>query len=387
MAARRPPNRKALIRSAAAELFRDHGFHNVSVAQVAEAVGITAPALYRHYRNKRDLLLAAVLHELDTLDAIAASATDLDGLLAALAGTTVEGRGTGALWQREARHLDDHQREVIHEHSDGTMAHLVPLVGAARHELSEADSRLVALAVVGVFAGRRTSRTALSRRRHEQLLLRLATAEANAELSASNGQEAFTDAAIDPMIAGVRIPRREQLLTEAIRLFDEHGFQTVRLSDIAEAAGIARTGAYRHFANKTELLVAAATAAGDRMRLAVAQALAQARGPGEVLELLLAAHVDVTLQNARLVGILINERDQLPDPERKKYQRFQDDMLNVWLQAVDNALPGRDQREAKIVVQAVQSMVYFVIRSRSTANRRDLPERLNELGMALLQGW
>ncbi|MFE2349417.1 helix-turn-helix domain-containing protein [Kitasatospora cineracea] len=53
MAARRPPDRKALFRATAAELFRERGFHNVTPA---EAVGITAPALYRHYRDKQDLL-------------------------------------------------------------------------------------------------------------------------------------------------------------------------------------------------------------------------------------------------------------------------------------------------------------------------------------------
>ncbi len=42
MVVRRPPrDRKQQILAAAGELFREHGYHNVSVAQVAAAVGIT----------------------------------------------------------------------------------------------------------------------------------------------------------------------------------------------------------------------------------------------------------------------------------------------------------------------------------------------------------
>ena len=54
MVVRRPRDRKQQILAAAGELFREHGYHNVSVAQVAAAVGITAPALYRHFKNKPD---------------------------------------------------------------------------------------------------------------------------------------------------------------------------------------------------------------------------------------------------------------------------------------------------------------------------------------------
>ncbi|MFJ7420969.1 TetR/AcrR family transcriptional regulator [Streptomyces uncialis] len=388
MAARRPPNRKALIRSAAEGLFRDHGYHDVSVAQVAEAVGITAPALYRHYRNKQDLLFDVVLNGVDTIDAIVRDAPDLDGFLRSTAVLNLQQRGIGSIWLRESRHLDDDQRAVTRARAREMLGHVTGLIAEARPGLHEADATLVGVAALGVFTVRSGSRLVLSRRRYERLLHQLATAVVQAELSAVRpGAMAWSPTAAPGNAAGVRLPRRDQLLAAAIRLFDERGFQAVGLGDIAEAAGIVRTAAYRYFGNKTELLVAASTIAGDRMRQSTTEALARATEPREALRLLLHAHITVTMEQARLVGILANEGDQLPAKERRQYQRFQNDNMDIWLQALDHALPGHDAAEAKAVVQIVQAMAYFVIRSGSFAELPDLQDRLTELGMAMLQGW
>ena len=385
MAARRPPNRKALIRAAAADLFRQHGYHNVSVAQVADAVDITAPALYRHFANKQELLLDVVVHELDAIDSAAREAEDFDELVRAMAVFASERQGLGALWQRESRHLDEEQRALIGLKAGRTMADLVPLTAIRRPDLDDADVVLVTLAVLGVFTGRRGARQAPAKRRCEQAMVRLAEGVADTRFAAS---APCADAApgCDATGPGLRMPRREVLFGQAIRLFDERGFQSVGLGDVAEASGVVRTAVYRYFANKTELLVAAAVAAGERMRQGVARALANAREPKEALELLLAAHIEVTMHDAPLVGILNHERDQLPDVERKRLQRFQEDTLDLWTQAFDNALPGRDAAEIRLAVQAMHAMVYFVVRSETVRGRSDLRERLVELGMALLQG-
>lgn len=52
--------RRAQILSTAAELFARRGFHGVSVADLGAAVGISGPALYRHFASK-DAMLAEML--------------------------------------------------------------------------------------------------------------------------------------------------------------------------------------------------------------------------------------------------------------------------------------------------------------------------------------
>src|SRR5256885_8791265 len=54
------PTRRAEILAAAAELFARSGYHGVSIGDLGGAVGLTGPALYRHFRGK-DAVLAEML--------------------------------------------------------------------------------------------------------------------------------------------------------------------------------------------------------------------------------------------------------------------------------------------------------------------------------------
>ncbi|MFE0022310.1 TetR/AcrR family transcriptional regulator [Amycolatopsis sp. NPDC059021] len=49
-------NRREQIMAAAAELFAHHGFHGVGIDDIGAAVGISGPALYRHFRSKDSIL-------------------------------------------------------------------------------------------------------------------------------------------------------------------------------------------------------------------------------------------------------------------------------------------------------------------------------------------
>jgi AcrR family transcriptional regulator len=51
-----PTTRKAQILRVAAGLFARRGFHGVSIAELGAAVGVSGPALYRHFPGKEALL-------------------------------------------------------------------------------------------------------------------------------------------------------------------------------------------------------------------------------------------------------------------------------------------------------------------------------------------
>lgn len=51
-----PVNRRAQILEVAAELFAEHGFHGVSIADLGAACGFSGPALYKHFRSKQAIL-------------------------------------------------------------------------------------------------------------------------------------------------------------------------------------------------------------------------------------------------------------------------------------------------------------------------------------------
>src|SRR5688572_29614240 len=63
---RQPLTREA-IATAARDILVAEGLHAVSLRRVAAALGVTAPALYAHVVDKRDLLQGIVEREIDGL--------------------------------------------------------------------------------------------------------------------------------------------------------------------------------------------------------------------------------------------------------------------------------------------------------------------------------
>jgi len=61
--------KRALIETAAAVVFAQKGFENATVAEVAEAAGITPGTIYLYFGSRHELLFATVLHEIDDLEA------------------------------------------------------------------------------------------------------------------------------------------------------------------------------------------------------------------------------------------------------------------------------------------------------------------------------
>lgn len=62
-----PENRRAVIVSAALEVFADAGYDRASMRAVAKAAGITTPVLYDHFESKAALYAALVESEADAL--------------------------------------------------------------------------------------------------------------------------------------------------------------------------------------------------------------------------------------------------------------------------------------------------------------------------------
>jgi AcrR family transcriptional regulator len=52
--------RRSQLLSVAGGLFAEHGFHGLSMDQLAGAAGVSKPVLYQHFPSKRDLYLALV---------------------------------------------------------------------------------------------------------------------------------------------------------------------------------------------------------------------------------------------------------------------------------------------------------------------------------------
>src|SRR5262249_20023395 len=91
------PSRREAVLAGATRLFRERGYHAVSMDDIGAAVGIAGPSVYRHFASKADLLCAACTRMADRLLAEAGLALAtasgpvdaLDRLVRSYAGTAL----------------------------------------------------------------------------------------------------------------------------------------------------------------------------------------------------------------------------------------------------------------------------------------------------------
>lgn len=98
--------RRQQILSTAADLFAARGFHGVSMGDIGAAVGVSGPALYKHFAGKEDILGQCLLHASDQLLAGARELLSDGGARLAVGQPESELDAEAALEALVARHAD-----------------------------------------------------------------------------------------------------------------------------------------------------------------------------------------------------------------------------------------------------------------------------------------
>lgn len=125
VAARRGAKRDAIHR-AAIEQFAERGFAGTSMAHIADAAGMSRPALYQYFRDKGDIFTSAfvalfedlVERALWALHQPGSTVQQLDGFLQ---------RYEGDLWERMA--TSPYAEEIIRSKNDDVVAAVAVVVG------------------------------------------------------------------------------------------------------------------------------------------------------------------------------------------------------------------------------------------------------------------
>jgi AcrR family transcriptional regulator len=360
---RRPKDRKAQIALAAAELFCARGFHGVGVDEIAAAVGIRGPAVYRHFPNKYAILVHATRELADSLLAVTADPAGetheevLDGLLGAVARVAVQRRKATGLYQWEARYLsDEHRREFGADLAKLVDRLAVPL-RKLRPELRAGEARVLVRAALSVFGSLSTHR-ATSHRGTEELVTRVAWAllRATAPRPARSRRDSGGDGGGDVARLGLG-SRREILLAEAIRLFHRHGYHAVGMEEIGRAANINASSVYRYFTNKGELLAAAYYRASDRLASAAATAFGGADDPADALRRLVESYVDYAFGQSDLVAVYLAENNNLPEADRHELRKTQRVHVEEWVRLVGMVRPELPANDARVLVHAALSLI------------------------------
>lgn len=149
--------RKELI-SVAAKLFASRGYYAVTVDDIGDAVGLTGPALYRHFSSKEALLVAVfdeVIEELaERLRDLLSEASDPDTALLAVLRLhvefAIEQRQNVAVWRQEFQNLPEPDRWRLRRAQRLYVEEWVHLVHELRPEFTDTEVRAAVHAAIGL---------------------------------------------------------------------------------------------------------------------------------------------------------------------------------------------------------------------------------------------
>lgn len=154
--ARRPRDRREQIVAAAATLFRDQGFSRTRIEDIGAAVGMTGPAVYRHFPSKQALLEALMGRAMERARADIALARaarspreTLERLVRHAAVQAVDESALVGVAGRELRNLPDDARRRLGRDQRAILAAWYETVSSLRPDL---EPEAVRVAVRGAIA-------------------------------------------------------------------------------------------------------------------------------------------------------------------------------------------------------------------------------------------
>ncbi len=384
---RRPKDRKKQILEQAAQLFIERGFHSVKLEEIAEAAGVTARALYRHYDNKQALLAAVILNAQDEYQSARnASGGDvhptsgpLHAELPDLIAAAVETRELTVLWQREARYLDKTDRAQVRERINAIVAGIQAGVALEIPELSPRHSELRAWAVSSTLTSLGRHSLGLPGNELEQLVYRACMAAARTPVTAT----------LDPLIAppdegGATFSRYETLLAAGARLFRARGYPAVSTSEIGKGVGIAGPGLYRSFASKQAILDALIRRFDEWSSLECIRAIRVNQQAKQRLRGLVDGRVRISLDEPDLVAVSVTELSSASTEVRDAFARGQGDRDAVWIELIRTLVPETSVAEARLLVAAAVSFIEDVARTWHLTRRAGVADEMTAIALSIL---
>ncbi|WP_228460592.1 TetR/AcrR family transcriptional regulator [Gordonia crocea] len=381
----RPADRRRQLIEHAAALFVERGYPHVAMADIARAAGVTAPSLYRHFTDKRDLLGAAVLSGVDDLEICTDRALATPGTRAQTTRKLIEAitkrPDSASLWRWTGAYLSDAQnrevalrtRAVLRRWSDALFGD----ADLADWERSQLTWALLSVAGSGTVHSRRLS----AARELDELtdralrLLSLRPAQAPPRPFAVPSSPSTT--------------RRDEILDAASQLFAERGYADVGVDEIGAAVGISGPSVYNHFSSKAAILVGIGQRSAARLEAGViavyGAAGTQPDDPAALLTGLVDSYVTAITATPDLSVSFNNSPALATDPAAVALLDSQRRYVARWIEllAAAEAVPAA---EAGVGVHAALSIVNDAVRLRRGTSRPEFGSQMAYLMRGVLLG-
>ncbi|WP_241383938.1 TetR/AcrR family transcriptional regulator [Rhodococcus sp. CH91] len=387
-ASTRGGHRVEQIVRAATHLFQDLGYQNVSIDQIGAAVGLTGPAVYRHFKGKHDILVQALMSQVELVEQLADRADNdgstpleqLDLFLDGLGDLTANG-DEATLWRREQRHLQEDERLLFRDHFSATRDRIAAKITAAHPEITANRAELLGFAVLAMYSNTPTIRGTLPPER----LIELQSAIARSIIACELPE-------VDPDAAPARTPvphrpagRRERILEASSQLFVERGFYDVRIDDIAKASEMSVATLYQHVTGKTQVLRAILERGAEGLLYVTADALAQATSSQQVLDSLIGTYIRQALGvHGRIMHILTTDLLYLSEEEQAALRETQREYVAEWVEAICAIAENLSAADARALAQAVIGVITDVSQNTQLRERPGITENLSALAHAMV---
>lgn len=358
---RRPKDRKAQIARASAEAFSAQGYHAVSMETIAAKVGVSAPALYRHYAGKYDLFRAAVL----TLSGQLVDATDFghedadpqqtqERIVAGLIDVTMDNRASGGLYRWQARYLRAPDQAALVDQLKLINRRIQEPLKEIRPSLRSQQRWLLSAGVLSVIGSIVDDPGRLPADEIRALCGAAASGILAAELPQPDD--------VFPRPASWRLFTKdaggyEALLHASMMLFKERGYSETSMAQIAKAAGVPVSGIYRYFSGKCEILATGLRRAADRVSGQLSPVIGALTEPRHALTLLIEAYVATSFANPELGAVYYTERANLTPADQMLLHNVQLSTVDSWVRLLTAARSALSAAQARFLVHAAMALV------------------------------
>ena len=375
----RPKNRRELILAAATVRFHQRGYAGTSLDDIAGDLGVTAPALYRHFRGKDDLYTAVLEINLRHLESCIAEAETADQAIRGLAEVAVAYPTLGLLWNTDRR------RRLVDP--NGSMEKR--LVRAAddlgrlfEHGVPPELARLLARGVLAASSSTGFYESGLApaeQAAHVERALAVVAGFRPAHPLVT------LNVATERVVSRPWATRRSALLDAgAVLVVQRGGYQSVSIEEIAATAGVSPNTVYQHFSGKADLFVAVLRRAAGWLTASLQQASAQATSAEEALRLAIVSSLELTAQHPSWTGSLADEMTSLPADQTAQLVASVAEYLDEWFALCLANAPFHSEEAVRVRMRA--ALAVLDDRALEAADRRVLSsDDSAELMLAMLR--
>ena len=346
----RRPSRREEILAAASELFHGRGYAGVTVDQISASMGMSGPALYRHYSGKQDLLRAVVDDAVRRIEAVVQHDDGDDRFITPLAEAWGGTAHLGSILEREIAHLDDEARHGFEARIAAVFDTIARTLGADPRTSPFVARAMVAVAGSSSFS--RTGRDALDPGVIGRALRALA-------LGHGLGAADMVDAAeLHHSLVRDWLPRDEAILAALPGIaFDRGGIGAVTLEAVGSSAGISGPSVYNYFDSKAALWTAWLGRVAHWSTSSLQQALAYSESPEDVMRRALDGYTEMTRRVPAFAMPVDPSDPRIPAETRTEIETMSSGYLGLWLVCAQTARPELSAREAEALFLAAHAVI------------------------------